>query len=303
MRHGAASVTPIRTSDLTIEYPPHGASPAFVAVHGFTLRIAPGEVVGLLGESGSGKSTLARVLSGDAFVGDAAGIRPQITGGEATVLGFGLRRIRRRKLARLTFGVGLLAQDAAATLPSTMTVAEIVAEPVLERDRRYNRRALGARVATMIDAVRLPLTVLGQYPYELSNGQRQRVALARALVFGPTLLIADEPTAGVDVMVRDAVIDLIRELQQERSFSALVISHDLAVLQRVANRIGVMHQGVLVGLGTIEDVFADPWHPYVRGLGAALQPEVVDPSVQPSAPDEPDEPDEPDDEADVAVGS
>ena len=272
MRHGAASVPPIQTSDLTIEYPPHGASPAFVAVHGFTLRIAPGEVVGLLGESGSGKSTLARVLSGDAFVNDAAGIRPQITGGEATVLGFELRRISKRKLTRLTFGVGLLAQDAADTLPSTMTVAEIVAEPVLERDRRYNRRALGAQVATMIDAVRLPLALLSQYPYELSSGQRQRVALARALVFGPALLIADEPTAGVDVLVRDAVIDLISELQQERSFSALVISSDLAVLQRVTSRIGVMHQGVLVGLGTIDDVFRDPWHPYVRGLAAALQP-------------------------------
>ncbi|TFD23950.1 ATP-binding cassette domain-containing protein [Cryobacterium lyxosi] len=272
MRHGAASVPPIQTSDLTIEYPQHGASPAFVAVHGFTLRIAPGEVVGLLGESGSGKSTLARVLSGDAFVNDAAGIRPQITGGEATVLGFELRRISKRKLTRLTFGVGLLAQNAADTLPSTMTVAEIVAEPVLERDRRYNRRALGAQVATMIDAVRLPLALLSQYPYELSSGQRQRVALARALVFGPALLIADEPTAGVDVLVRDAVIDLISELQQERSFSALVISSDLAVLQRVVNRIGVMHQGVLVGLGTIDDVFRDPWHPYVRGLAAALQP-------------------------------
>lgn len=280
MRHGTESVPPIQTSDLTIEYPPHGASPAFVAVHGFTLRIAPGEVVGLLGESGSGKSTLARVLSGDAFVSDAIGIRAQITGGEATVLGFGLRRISKRKLARLTFGVGLLAQDAADTLSSTMTVAEIVAEPVLERDRRFNRRALGAQVATMIDAVRLPLAVLGQYPYELSSGQRQRVALARALVFGPELLIADEPTAGVDVMVRDAVVDLIRELQQERSFSALVISSDLAVLQRVANRIGVMHQGVLVGLGTIDDVFRDPWHPYVRGLAAALQPAAAEPDVE-----------------------
>ena len=280
MRHGTEAVPPIQTSDLTIEYPPHGASPAFVAVHGFTLRIAPGEVVGLLGESGSGKSTLARVLSGDAFVSDAIGIRAQITGGEATVLGFGLRRISKRKLARLTFGVGLLAQDAADTLSSTMTVAEIVAEPVLERDRRFNRRALGAQVATMIDAVRLPLAVLGQYPYELSSGQRQRVALARALVFGPELLIADEPTAGVDVMVRDAVVDLIRELQQERSFSALVISSDLAVLQRVANRIGVMHQGVLVGLGTIDDVFRDPWHPYVRGLAAALQPAAAEPDVE-----------------------
>lgn len=295
MRHGAASVPPVQTDDLTIEYPPHGASPAFVAVHGFTLRIAPGEVVGLLGESGSGKSTLARVLSGDAFASDASGIRPQITGGEATVLGFGLRRIGKRALTRLRFGVGLLAQDDADTLESTMTVAEIVAEPILERDRRYNRRALGARVATMIDAVRLPLAVLGQYPYELSSGQRQRVALARALVLGPALLIADEPTAGVDVLVRDAVIGLISELQQERNFSALVISHDLAVLQRFANRIGVMHKGVLVGLGTLEDVFRDPWHPYVRGLADALQPTADVNEITPS--------DDDDDVTDAAASS
>jgi ABC-type glutathione transport system ATPase component len=273
-----SSVDPVITSDLTIEYPPHGASPGFVAVHGLSLRIAPGEVLGLLGESGSGKSTVARVLSGDAF-GSAggggagsgsAGVRPQITGGDASVLGFGLRRISRRTLTRLTFGVGLLAQDAESRLPASMTVAEIVAGPILERDRRYNLRALETRVATMVDAVRLPLGVLTKFPYELSSGQRQRVALARALVFGPSLLIADEPTAGVDATVRDAVIDLIGELQRERSFSALVISHDLAVLRRVANRIGVMHQGVLVGLGTIDEVFDNPWHPYVVGLASAL---------------------------------
>jgi len=270
MTSGAASVPPIVTSDLTIEYAPHGASPAFVAVHGLNLRIEAGEVIGLLGESGSGKSTLARVLSGTTAATDRNGVRPQITGGEATVLGFPLRRISRRKQRRLTFGVGMLTQEAAETLPSTLTVAEIVAAPVIERDPRYNHRALDTTVATMVDAVRLPLAVLGKYPYELSSGQRQRVALARALVFGPSLLIADEPTAGVDVMVRNAVIDLIGELQRERAFSALVISHDLAVLRRVANRIGVMHKGVLVALGTIDEVFDDPWHPYVAGLAAAL---------------------------------
>ena len=277
MTRGAKPIFPISTSDLTIEYPPHGVSPAHVAVHGLTLQIKPGEVLGLLGESGSGKSTLASVLSGAAFAPGLGSARPVITGGEATVLGFPMRRIGRRKLARLTFGVGLLEQSAADTLPPTMTVAEIVAEPVLERDRRYNRRALDARVATMVDAVRLPLVVLPRYPYELSNGQRQRVALARALVFGPSLLIADEPTAGVDVTVRDAVIDLIGELQRERSFSALVISSDLLVLRRVANRVGVLYQGVLVGLGSIDEVFDDPWHPYVAELATALTgPEAAD---------------------------
>jgi ABC-type glutathione transport system ATPase component len=266
----ASGELPVSTSDLTIEYPPHGASPAFVAVHGLNLQVAPGEVLGLLGESGSGKSTLARVLAGEAAAGTSGDVRPVITGGEATVLGVPLRRIRKRALTRLRFNVGLLAQDAAETLPPTLTVADIVAEPVLLRDRRFDRRMLDARVVTLVDAVRLPLSVLGKYPYELSNGQRQRIALARALVLGPSLLIADEPTAGVDVTVRDAVIDLIGELQRERSFSALVISHDLAVLRRVADRIAVLHQGILVGLGSIDDVFSDPRHPYVAGLAAAL---------------------------------
>ena len=270
MKCAPASVYPITTSDLTIEYPAHQASRAFVAVHGLTLRLKPGEVLGLLGESGSGKSTLARVLSGDPRSNGSGSVPPQITGGEATVLGFPLRRISRRKQARLTFGVGLLSQDAAERLPSTLTVAEIVAEPVLGRDRRYNRRSLEMRVATMVDAVRLPLALLSKFPYELSGGQRQRVALARTLVFGPSLLIADEPTAGVDVTVRNAVIDLISDLQREREFSALVISSDLAVLRRVANRIAVMYQGVLVGLGTIDEVFSDPRHPYVAGLAAAM---------------------------------
>lgn len=302
MTRGAKPIIPISTSDLTVEYPPHGVSPAHVAVHGLTLQIKPGEVLGLLGESGSGKSTLASVLSGAAFAPGLGSARPIITGGEATVLGFRMRRIGRRKLARLTFGVGLLEQNAADTLPPTMTVAEIVAEPVLERDRRYNRKALDARVATMVDAVRLPLSVLPRYPYELSNGQRQRVALARALVFGPSLLIADEPTAGVDVTVRDAVIDLIGELQRERSFSALVISSDLKVLRRVANRIAVLYQGVLVGLGTIDEVFEDPWHPYVAGLAAALTgPETddgLDDDMNDGQGDDPDDREAGDDRAD-----
>jgi len=273
---GGASALPIMASDLTIEYPPHGASPACVAVHGLNLRIQPGEVLGLLGESGSGKSTIARVFSGDGFVADpGVGVRPQITGGEATVLGYPLRQITRRSLARLTFEVGLLAQNAAELLPPTLTVAEIVAVPILQRDEGYNRRALGVKVATLVDAVRLPLAVLQKFPYEMSAGQRQRVALARALVFEPALLIADEPTAGVDVLGRDAVVDVIAELQRERSFSAVVISSDISVLSRIANRIGVMHRGVLVGLGTIDEVFADPWHPYVAQLAAALAPRAV----------------------------
>jgi len=210
----AAHGYPIVLSDLSLEYPPHGASPAHVALRGVTLTIAPGEVLGLLGSAGSGKSTLAKVLAGVAFDPREAEVNPVITGGEATVLGHRLRGLPRRKLPEYRFHVGYLPQDAAATLPPDLTVAELVGEPILERDRRYNRRALQTRVATMVDAVRLPLGYLDKFPYELSGGQRQRVALARSLVLGPSVLIADEPTAGIDLTVRDVVAQLIVELRE-----------------------------------------------------------------------------------------
>ncbi len=265
----AAHGFPIVASDLTIEYPPHGASPAHVAVRGLTLRVAPGEVLGLLGESGSGKSTIARVFSAG-FTEPGPELRPVITGGDAQLFGVPLRGLSRRKAATLSFNVGFLAQDAGSALESTSTVAELVAEPILLRDRHFDRRELEGLVVTMIDAVRLPLSMLSRYPYELSSGQRQRVALARALILEPTLLIADEPTAGVDVTVRGAISALFTELQRERSFTALVISHDVAVLRAVATRIAVLHQGVLVGLGTIDEVFDDPIHPYVARLAESF---------------------------------
>jgi len=261
---------PIVVSDLSLEYPAKGPSPAHVALHGLSLTIAPGEVVGLLGSAGSGKSTLAKVLSGAAFDPRTSDARPVITGGEASVLGHRLRGLSKRRVPELRFHVGYLAQDAGSRLVADRSVAEIIAEPILERDRRYNRRALETRVATMLDSVRLPLGYLQKYPYELSGGQRQRVALAQALVLGPSVLIADEPTAGIDLTVRDAVAQLIGELRERQRFSALLISHDLPVLRRTADRIAVLDRGNLAALGTIDEVFHDPSHPYVAALAGAL---------------------------------
>jgi ABC-type glutathione transport system ATPase component len=267
---GAAHGFPIILSDLSLEYPAHGPSPAHVALHGLTLTVAPGEVLGVLGSAGSGKSTLAKVLSGVAFEPRSGEVRPVITGGEATVLGHALRSLPKRKVAEYRFHVGYLPQDAASRLPPDRSVSEIIAEPILERDRRYNGKALATRVATMLDAVRLPLGMLEQYPYELSGGQRQRVALARALVLGPSVLIADEPTAGIDLTVRDAVAQLIGELREHHAFSAIIISHDLPVLRSTVDRIAVLDRGTLAALGTIDEVLDDPRHPYVMALAGAL---------------------------------
>ncbi|MDQ1576767.1 MAG: hypothetical protein QOH55_1917 [Microbacteriaceae bacterium] len=262
----------ITVSDLSVEYPAHGASAACVALRGLSLRVEPGEVIGLLGESGSGKSTLARILAGRDLAVRSGEIAPRITGGDATVRGFSLRRLRKRQRANLTFHVGYLEQDAGARLPSTFTVAEIIAAPIFERDRHYSRRAAGERVATILDAVHLSLGLLNKYPYELSSGQRQRVAIAQALVLGPSILIADEPTATIDATVRDSTVDLILQLQASHDFAAIVISHDLAVLRKVTTRVAVLQHGRLVGIGPIDELLESPEHPYVAGLAAALNP-------------------------------
>lgn len=261
----------LRASDVTIEYPAHSVSPAYTAVKGFTLRIEPGEIVGLVGSSGSGKSTLAQVISGQSALRAAKESSPRIVGGSLEVLGFQMRGLKRRSLTRFTLGVGYVAQDAGSKLTSNMTVAELVAEPLFLRDKRYDRHEAGLRAALLVDELLLPVGTMLKQPHELSSGQRQRVAVARGLVLDPALLIADEPTAGVDVTVRGAVVDVIAAMQRGRGASALIISHDLEALRRSVDRIAVIHEGVVVGLGTIDEVLGDPRHPYVASLAEGAQ--------------------------------
>ncbi|CAD5999639.1 ATP-binding cassette domain-containing protein [Agreia sp. COWG] len=256
----------LAASDVTIEYPAHSVSPAHTAVKGFTLMVEPGEIIGLVGSSGSGKSTIAEIISGSAASAPSRVGAPRIVGGTLNVLGYDLKRTRGRKLNRLTFGIGHLRQDGGSTLTSNMTIAEIIAEPLFLRDRRFDTREAGLKAATLLDSLLLPVGMLNMLPHELSSGQRQRVALARAMVMDPVLLVADEPTAGIDVSVRGQVVDVVAGLQRSRGASAVIISHDLDVLRRSVDRIAVLHEGMVVGLGTIDEVLDDPRHPYVQGL-------------------------------------
>jgi peptide/nickel transport system ATP-binding protein len=260
----------LTASDVTIEYPAHSVSSAHTAVKGFTLTIEPGEIMGLVGSSGSGKSTLAKVISGSAASAAAREAAPRIVGGALTVLGYDLRRLRGRRLNRLTYGIGYQSQDSGSTLTSNMTIAESIVEPLQLRDKHFDRHEAGLRAAELVDRLMLPVSLLNKLPHELSSGQRQRVAIARALILQPVLLVADEPTAGVDVSVRGQVVDVLAGLQRELHASALIISHDLDVLRRSVDRIAVLHEGVVVGLGTIDEVLADPRHPYVAGLARTL---------------------------------
>lgn len=254
--------------DLSIHYRSRDVRSRFLAVAGVSFEVAAGEIVGLVGESGSGKSTLAAAIAvQDAGAADSESA--EICGGSLRVLGTQVRGIGARATDRLHLAVGYLAQDGAERLDARLTVAENIADPIYSRDRRFSSREAGLAVATLVDAVRLPLGLMSRYPYELSSGQRQRVALARSLILEPRLLVADEPTRGVDVTVRSGVLDVLLELREERAFSAIVVSSDLSVIEHVTERMIVLHHGNVIGLGPINGVLEDPIHPYLKALAAS----------------------------------
>jgi len=258
----------VRARDLSLLYPSSNPQTRSIAVNGLTFDIAPGEVLAVVGETGSGKSSLAKAVALQADLVDPDS--PKITGGSLEVIGTQLRGVSARKRDRLGLYVGYLRQEAGDFLEPRLTIGENVAEPIFSRDRHFDQDEAGEAVATLIDAVRLPLSTMNKYPHELSKGQRQRVAIARAMILEPKVLVADDPTAGIDVTVRGAILDIIVSLQRERGFSALVVTADLSEVRRVSNRVAIMHRGVIVGIGELEEVLADPRHPYVRDLARSL---------------------------------
>tara|TARA_Y100000814_G_scaffold291726_1_gene268755 strand:- start:1592 stop:2383 length:792 start_codon:yes stop_codon:yes gene_type:complete len=257
------SAVTVRADDLTLGY-----GVREVAVDGVNFELFAGEILGIVGEAGSGKSTLARAVAGQTLLGETP--PPRILGGGLSVLGAALRDASARVRNQLAWRVGYLPQDGGSTLEPRMTIGENVASPLFQRDRRANPDEAGRRAAALIDSVRLPLSVMDKFPHELSRGQRQRIALARALVVAPEILVADDPTMGVDVLMRGRILDVIKVMQQEHGFSAIVVGHDLRELRTITDRIAVMHAGHFVGYGKVDEVLSDPLHPYVRTL-AALQ--------------------------------
>lgn len=270
--------------DVSIEYRSGRGTDAIRAVDGVSLTVRQGEILAVLGESGSGKSTFAAAVAGQlGVVGEGEGAhRRHIIGGELTVLGQKTRSLRptSRKAERLTGRIGYLPQDGADRLSPDLTVGEAIAEPIYARDRRFDRKEAGLIVARLVDAVHLPLGVMRLNTWELSSGQRQRVALARALVLEPQLLVADEPARGVDVLVRQSVLEALATLQRNRQFSAVVVSSDLREARALADRVAIMAESRLVGLGTFDEVLDNPVDPYVKTLAAtAARPVKRRPAV------------------------
>ena len=265
----ATPSTPVVVSfdDVAIEYPKRGRVPAFRAADHIDLRIYQGEVLGLVGESGSGKTTIGRAT---------IGLLPIHSGG-LTVAGMDISHANREQLHALHHEVGIVFQDPSSSLNPRMTIGDSIAEPI-KLSEKIKGAPLDKRVRALLDSVRLPREYASRYPHELSGGQKQRVGIARALALNPKVLVADEPTSALDVSVQATVLELLKDLQRERGFACLFISHDLAVIDELADRIAVMRHGALVEVGSRDQIMRRPQQAYTKRLLAAVP--VPDPDIQ-----------------------
>lgn len=235
-----------------------GARNAVHAVRGVSLELQAGETLAVVGESGSGKSTLARMLVG--LVAPSAG-SIEIAGQAWT----GLAKAGPQAFGR---AIQYVFQDPVASLNPRKTVADILDVP-LRLLARLDGPARRARMSQLLDAVQMPADSLKRYPHEFSGGQAQRIAIARALAADARIIVLDEPVSALDVSVQAQILLLLEELKAEFELSYLFISHDLAVVEAIADRVAVMFQGEVVELGDVRSLFAAPAHAYTRTLLAS----------------------------------
>nr|WP_306861784.1 ABC transporter ATP-binding protein [Arthrobacter bambusae] len=255
--------------DVAIEYPKQGRVPAFRAVEGANLVIYPGQVVGLVGESGSGKTTIGRA---------AVGLLP-VAAGSMRVVGQDISGAKRngKQLHEVRRDIGMVFQDPSSSLNPRLPIGESIGEPMYLAGVAKGVN-LQKRIETLLDQVELPRDYRNRYPHELSGGQKQRVGIARALSLQPKLMVADEPTSALDVSVQAKVLELFQNLQKELGFACLFVTHDLAVVDVLADRICVMQRGRIVEQGTREQILRNPQEPYTQRLLAAVP--LPDPEKQ-----------------------
>jgi oligopeptide transport system ATP-binding protein len=230
------------------------------AVDDVSFTIAPGEVLGLVGESGSGKSTLARAL---------LRLVPVVRG-TVSWRGTDLLRCEGAALRRRRRDLQMVFQDPLASLDPRMTVGETLAEPLEIFEPRLGKQARERRVGEMLERVGLAPAVAGRYPHEFSGGQCQRIGIARAMMARPKLLVCDEPVSSLDVSIQGQIVNLLRDLQRDWKTAMLFISHNLAVVRHLCDRVLVMYGGRIVETAARDELFAAPVHPYTRALLAAV---------------------------------
>jgi oligopeptide transport system ATP-binding protein len=239
-----------------------GRSPSAVkAVDGVSFCIQCGEVLGLIGESGCGKSTVSRAI---------LRLIPA-TSGSILFEGQSVLDMARHQLRRTRRQMQIIFQDPAGSLNPRMRIEQIVGEP-LEVHRIAKGAELKRQVAVLLDRCGIPPAGAHRYPHEFSGGQRQRIAIARALALRPKLIVCDEPTSALDVSIQAQILNLLKDLQDEFGLSYLFISHDMAVVHHICDRIAVMLEGKIVEQGERDAIIRNPQHQYTRRLLAAVPP-------------------------------
>ncbi len=249
----------VRVRNLVKHFPVAGSDDVVRAVDGVTFEILPGETLGLVGESGCGKSTVGRLL--------LRLIEP--TEGEIYFEDQNITVLRGKALRDLRGGMQIIFQDPYASLNPRIRVRDIVAEPLVIHGIG-GKSEQRERVADLFRKVGLDPDYMDRYPHEFSGGQRQRIGIARALALNPKLIVADEPVSALDVSVQAQVVNLLEDLQSELGLTYLFISHGLAVVEHISNRVAVMYLGRIVEVASAIELYANPLHPYTRALLSAI---------------------------------
>jgi peptide/nickel transport system ATP-binding protein len=234
------------------------------AVDGVSFQVRRGETVGLVGESGCGKTTLLRTLV--RAVDPTGGTILFQRDGEA----IDVARAEGDQLNRARQAIRMVFQDPESSLNPRMTVRRIVAEPLVINRSVRSKAEVERRTRELVVRVGLKPEHLNRYPYAFSGGQRQRIGVARALALEPALLLADEPTSALDVSVQAQILNLLMELQREMQLAIIFVTHDLSVVRHMASRVAVMYLGNIVEMGTRQEIFANPRHPYTEALFSAI---------------------------------
>lgn len=247
---------------------------SILGVAGVSFDVASGETFALVGESGSGKTTLARAVNG----------LQAISSGEVIFDGKQINRISRGKMKPLRRQMAMMFQDPMGSLSPRMKVGDSVAEPFRIHGQRVNIREETMRLLSLVG---LSGDFVNRYPHQLSGGQARRVGVARAIALNPRLIIADEPTAGLDVSVQGEILNLLNNLREQLGLTMLIITHNLPVVRHVADRMAVMYLGRIVETGDTEEIFRAPAHPYTAALlSASPEPDPDKPRERISLPAE-----------------
>ena len=238
------------------------------AVDGVSFDIVKGETLGIVGESGCGKSTTGRAI-----------IRLfEKTGGDVYFNGKEVHSLNHKELRAIRPKMQMIFQDPYSSLNPRMTVGQIVGEALLDHGIITDKVELRKKVMKTIEECGLASYHIDRYPHEFSGGQRQRIGIARALALDPDFIIADEPVSALDVSIQAQIINLLMDLQKERGFTYLFISHDLSVVEHISTRVGVMYLGSMVELANKKDMYKNPLHPYTQALLSAAP--VPDPTAE-----------------------